>query len=95
MSTPISLTTTEDIDGEVRLNPTWAELDGVSRVDLLQDWIGVLGQLLQLAHHDLWKQGHEYRPICIDAISGWQHHGKWPEDYRSAVVPIRLARGDA
>jgi hypothetical protein len=91
MSTPISLTTTEDIDGEVRLNPAWAELDGIARLDLLQDWIGVLQQLYSLAHHDTYGLGCEYRAVCVEAIKGWQHHGKIPEEY---PVP-RLVRGDA
>jgi hypothetical protein len=51
--TPISLTTTEEIDGELRLNPSWAKLDNIARLDLLQDWIGVLQQLYQLTHHQL------------------------------------------
>ena len=79
--TPISLTTTEEIDGELRLNPSWAELDNIARLDLLQDWIAVLKQLYQLTHHDTFGLGCEYRPICVEAITGWQHHGKGPDDY--------------
>lgn len=84
--TPISLTTTEEIDGEVRLNPTWAELSGIARLDLLQDWIAVLQQLYGLTHHDVFRGGHAYHPPCVNAIRGWDHHGKTPDDYKPSLV---------
>jgi len=93
--TPISLTTTEDIDGEVRLNPTWAGLSDVARLDLLKDWIGVLRQLYQLTHHDLHVQGYDWHDICVEAISGWKHHGKGPDDYTAKVVKLaRVKNGE-
>jgi len=84
--TPISLTTTEEIDGDVRLNPTWAEMSYIARIDLLGDWIAVLQQLYALSHHDVYGSGYQYRSICVDAISGWEHHGKWPDHYRPALL---------
>ena len=84
--TPISLITTEEIDGEIRLNPTWAGLDSIARLDLLQDWIAVLDQLYSLTHHDTFGIGYEYRPICVEAIHGWDYHGKTPADYNPQLV---------
>ena len=84
--TPISLTTTEEIDGDVKLNPSWAELSGIARLDLLCDWMGVLIQLYELTHHDVFGSELIYRPICVDAITGWQHHGKGPDDYRPELI---------
>ena len=83
--TPISLTTTEEIDGDVRLNPTWAALSGIARLDLIQDWLGVLDQLYALTHHDVFGSEYEYRPVCIESITGWQHHGKIPRDYQPEI----------
>jgi len=93
--TPISLTTTEEIDGAVKLNPTWAGLSDVARLDLLQDWIGVLQQLYQLTHHDLYAQGYDWQNTCVEAISGWEHHGKGPDDYTPNVVKLaRVKNGE-
>ena len=86
--TPISLTTSENIDGEIRLNPTWADLNNVARLDLLQDWMGVLRQLYQLTHHDTYGQGYDWHNICVEAISGWEHHGKGPDNYTPSVVKL-------
>lgn len=83
--TPISLVTTEEIDGDIRLNPTWGELNDIARLDLLGDWIAVLQQLYALTHHDCYAGGYEYRAICVNAIRGWEHHGKSPDDYRPAL----------
>ena len=88
--TPISLTTTEEIDGAVKINPAWASLHTVARLDLLQDWIATLRQLYQLTHHDAYGQGYDWHNICVEAINGWEHHGKGPEEYTPNVV--KLAR---
>jgi hypothetical protein len=92
--TPISLTTTEEIDGELRLNPSWAELNSVARLDLIQDWIGVLEQLYQFTHQDTYGLGCEYRPVCVNAITGWQHHGKGPSDYVPDVIRLHRPMGE-
>ncbi len=84
--TPISLTTTEEIDGAVKINPAWASLNTVARLDLLQDWIATLRQLYQLTHHDTYGQGYDWHNICVEAITGWQHHGKGPDDYRPELI---------
>lgn len=84
--TPISLTTTREIDGCVKLNSSWAELSDIARLDLLGDWIGVLQQLYSLTHHDTFGLGYEYRPICVEAIRGWDYHGKTPADYKPRLV---------
>jgi hypothetical protein len=86
--TPISLTTTEDIDGEVKLNPSWEGLSGIARLDLLQDWIGVLTQLYSLTHHDVFRGGHEYNTACMQAIKGWEFHGKSLDDYTPALLNL-------
>ena len=86
--TPISLTTTEEIDGDVKLNPSWAELSGIARLDLLSDWLGVLDQLYALTHHDVFGSELIYRPICVEAITGWEHHGKWPDDYTLGIIKL-------
>jgi hypothetical protein len=87
--TPISLTTTEEIDGGVKLNGSWAELHSVARLDLLQDWIAVLQQLYQFVYHDTYGKGFDRHEVCVAAISGWDNHGKGPEDYRPNVLPIK------
>ena len=86
--TPISLITTEEIDGEIKLNPSWAELSDIARMDLLLDWIGVLEQLKDLVHHDLYGSGYEYKDVCVDAIKSWKNHGKGPEYYKSAMLKL-------
>lgn len=88
--TPISLITSEEIDGVVILNASWGSLDSVARLDLLQDWIAVLRQLYQLAHHDAYGKGFDWQGNLVDAIGGWEHHGKKPDDYTPSV--IKLAR---
>jgi hypothetical protein len=85
---PISLTTSENIDGAVTLNPSWGGLHSVARLDLLQDWIAVLKQLYQLTHHDTYGKGYNWHNVCIEAISGWENHGKNPEDYPAPVVNL-------
>jgi hypothetical protein len=76
--TPISLTTTEEIDGCIRLNPTWAGLDGVARLDLVQDWLAVLEQLRRRCHYDLYqgKTGdiYEFKTLLMESIRGWDNH---------------------
>jgi hypothetical protein len=91
--TPISLTTTEDIDGGVKLNASWGGLHSVARLDLLQDWIAVLQQLYQLTHHDTYGKGYDWQSNCVEAITGWENHGKGPEDYTPNIV--KLARPNA
>lgn len=87
--TPLSLWTTESIDGCLKINPTWADLHTVSRLDLLQDWIAVLTQLYQFTYHDAYGKGFDWNSNCVAAISGWEHHGKGPDDYHPNVIPIK------
>jgi hypothetical protein len=86
--TPISLITSEEIEGEIRLNSAWAGLHSVARLDLLQDWIAVLKQLYQLTHHDTYGKGHDWQSNLIEAIKGWEHHGKNADDYKPLMLTV-------
>jgi hypothetical protein len=68
--TPISLITSREIDGDVKLNPAWAELDSVARLDLLQDWIAALRQLYQRTHQDTYGQDHEDCRMIVAEVLG-------------------------
>jgi hypothetical protein len=68
--TPISLITVIEIDGKLKLNPSWAELDNVARLDLLQDWIAALQQLYQRTHQDTYGHDPEDRRMIVAEVLG-------------------------
>jgi hypothetical protein len=69
------LTTSQKIDGKLRLSKGYRELDGVDRIDLIQDYIGLLTELHKMEMADVW--GHDYEPhkVCRDDIYGWETSG--------------------
>lgn len=70
---PISLITGIEIAGKLKLNPSWAELHNVARLDLLKDWIAALQQLYQLTHQETYGQDPEdYRMIVAEVLGHTQ-----------------------
>lgn len=68
MTTFIRLTSSPEIDGEITVNVAFTELNWVARLDLLGDWLGVLGELYNREYHAIY--GGDYTPheLCLSAI---------------------------
>ena len=64
----IRLSTTEYIDGEATVAAAWHDLSGIERLDLLQDWLGLLGELYDMERNA--QNGFTYtpNPTCVAAI---------------------------
>jgi hypothetical protein len=69
------LTTSQEIDGKLRLSKGYRELGGVDRIDLIQDYIGLLTELHNLEMADFWGDDYEPRKVCRDDIYGWKTSG--------------------
>lgn len=69
------LTTSQEIDGKLRLSKGYRELGGIARIDLIQDYIGLLTELHKMEMADVW--GHDYEPhkVCRADIHGWEASG--------------------
>ena len=61
----IRLGSPDHIDGEAFVSAAWQGLDHVERLDLLQDWIGLLSEMF-----DAERKTKRYTPnqACLDAI---------------------------
>jgi hypothetical protein len=63
MKTYISLTSKQDIDGQIKFGKAFKEASGMERIDLLKDWIGQLESLYLEQHALVFKQ--DETPILI------------------------------
>lgn len=68
MTTYIRLSSKPNIDGEALVTRSWHDLNGMERIDLLLDWIGLLNEIYDAERNA--QNGFEYtpNPTCIAAI---------------------------
>jgi hypothetical protein len=68
VTTFIRLTSSRFIDGFAHVSHRWHELDGTERLDLLQDWIGLLNEMHDAEYYA--QHGGDYTPheTCLKAI---------------------------
>ena len=58
----------EEIDGEIFVTVGFDELSPIARLDLLQDWQGVLTELYNQEHAKAFKSLYEPHGVCAAAI---------------------------
>jgi hypothetical protein len=68
VTTFIRLASSPYIDGQAAVAREWHDLSGIERLDLLQDWIGLLNEIYDSEKHA--QNGSPYKPneTCLKAI---------------------------